>query len=155
MRKFLFILTMICVLNDTVFSNEYFFFNQTLTSGGSTMYPSPKAYSILTIPPRHGLVLLQFTVSGHADCTYFYDDQILISPGPFTFFDGSYVMEPNTTLNIIQKPRYTDNGNRPSESFVTVTGYYISDCPISDLNGDCQVNFMDLAILASEWLSGY
>jgi hypothetical protein len=28
-----------------------------------------------------------------------------------------------------------------------------ADCPLADLNGDCEVNFLDLRILAEEWLS--
>ena len=30
----------------------------------------------------------------------------------------------------------------------------VSDCPLADLTGDCFVDFEDLAIMASQWLTG-
>ncbi|MCK4998066.1 MAG: peptidoglycan DD-metalloendopeptidase family protein [Anaerohalosphaera sp.] len=36
---------------------------------------------------------------------------------------------------------------------VLIAGYGLADCPPADRNGDCFVDFEDLAILASQWLS--
>jgi len=33
-----------------------------------------------------------------------------------------------------------------------LVGSVEADCPIGDLNGDCQVNFLDLHLLAEHWL---
>jgi hypothetical protein len=38
---------------------------------------------------------------------------------------------------------------------VCIAGFaYVGVCPPADLNGDCRVNFKDVAIFAQQWLSG-
>ena len=83
--------------------------------------------------------------------------------------------EPITYGEVVLKNCYMDTvyygqlkGNLPGNPQFDVTCISSSDsgpnskvfvlpvpnCPRADLTGDCKVDFFDLAILASEWLSG-
>ncbi len=44
-----------------------------------------------------------------------------------------------------------DNGNGPNSG----SAYIFGKCPTMDANGDCFVDLQDLAVLASQWLTGY
>ncbi|MDD5063812.1 MAG: FG-GAP repeat protein [Phycisphaerae bacterium] len=44
-----------------------------------------------------------------------------------------------------------DNGNESGSAYV----FSRVRCPASDLNGDCFIDFKDLAILSGEWLEGF
>ena len=122
---------------------------------------SPGTYPILTVPSGKTFVLLQIN-SDMAQFSIKADSNIVIIGEAIIasyatggadklshdFPDRCVVFEQGQVLEL-DNPTYTIS--------IQIVGYFYNcNCPstpVADLNKDCKVNFADLAIMASKWLT--
>jgi len=121
------------------------------------------------IVTRNGIVVVGTNLSGqylavrddgdHATLL----DSLKVEPGPYepypTLAHASAVISADGKMYIPYRTYWTvgngDNGAPSGGVEYCLTAFDLSGCdPIDgDLNGDCRVNIMDLAILSSNWLN--
>jgi hypothetical protein len=70
----------------------------------------------------------------------------------YSWQDGYMPIYAGQSLNVHEAH---GSGGSGETAFVTITGYYETECPPMDFNGDCKVDFADFAIFAQHWLEGY